>query len=337
MPGGTFHVWNRGVNRADIVFDDADREVFFGLLPQVIRRYGWIVIEPVLMTNHFHLVINTPEPTLSRGMKWLEQKFVQYVNRRYKRIGPLFQGRFKHQLVETETYLLEVLRYVALNPVRAKMVEHPEDYRWSAYRWLAGYEKPPAWFDPGRVMEAFGPDLATQQHEFRRFTEAGVGITRAPWRDAIGQVFLGSREWVESMRGIIESRPRSSDHPIAQRYAARPQPAKIVEVVAEVFETTPEAIRTSHGTIERRVVAWLGCYESMVRLGAIAAVLRLRSTSRVSQLIAACDRDVASPEQRDLRGAIDRCLDILRREKKPVMPMFREHYPSVAGRAGPPP
>ena len=90
---GIFHVWNRGVNKMDIVFDDDVRQYFFDLLPQVIRRFGWIIIEPVLMTNHFHMVIKTPEPTLSRGMKWLEQKFAQSINRRYERVGPLFQGR----------------------------------------------------------------------------------------------------------------------------------------------------------------------------------------------------------------------------------------------------
>ncbi len=337
MPEGTFHVWNRGVNRADIVFDDDDRQYFFDLLPQVIRRYGWIIIEPVLMTNHFHLVINTPEPTLSRGMKWLQQKFVQHINRRYERVGPLFQGRFKYSLVESGSYLLELLRYVALNPVQAKMVERPEDYRWSGYRWLAGYEKPPDWYKPGRVLDSFGPDLDTQQREFHKFTEAGAGITRAPWRDAIGQIFIGSQSWVESMRGLIESKPRSADHPIMQRYAARPRPAKIVEVVASVFETTVDAIRTSHGTIERKAVAWLGCYESMSRLGTIGTVLNLRSTSRVSELIAECDGDLAKPEHKNLRIAIDRCLDLLRREMKPVMPVFREFFPSISPHAVSPP
>ena len=334
---GIFHVWNRGVNKADIVFDDADRQYFFNLLPQVIRRFGWIIIEPVLMTNHFHLVIKTPELTLSRGMKWLEQKFAEYVNRRYERVGHLFQGRFKHQLVESGTYLLELLRYVALNPVRAGMVERPEDYRWSAYRWLAGYETPPEWYKPGDVLDAFGPDLETQQREFRKFTAAGVGITEAPWHKAIGRIFIGSRQWVESMRSLIESKPRSSDHPIEQRYAARPRPARVVEVVAEVFETTPEAIRSSHGTIERKAVAWLGCYESMARLGSIGTVLRLRSTSRVSELIAECDRDVGRPEHKNLRIALDRCLDLLRQEMRPVMPRFRESYPSMSPSAASPP
>src|SRR5512140_58164 len=330
VPDGIYHAWNRGVNRSDIVFDDRDRQLFVDLLQEVTRRFGWILHEFVLMTNHFHLIFSTPDPTLSRGMKWLEQKFAEHVNHRYARVGPLYQGRFKAQLVESGTYLLTVLRYVALNPVRAGMVERPEEYRWSSYRWLAGFEEPPAWFKPGPILESFGPDLATQQREFRKFTDTGAGITRAPWVDAIGQIFIGSQQWVESMRSLIESKPRSNDHPAMQRYAARPKPAKIVDVVAEVFETTPEEIRNSHGTVERRVAAWLGCYEGQARLGGIGTVLRLRSTSRVSELIAECDRDLGRPEHMHLRIAIDRCVEVLRREMKPVMPRFREFYPSAS-------
>lgn len=270
-------------------------------------------------------------------MKWLGQKFAQHINRRHDRVGPLFQGRFKAQLVQNEAYLLELLRYVALNPVRARMVERPEEYQWSSYRWLAGFEDAPEWFEPGSILEPFGPDADWQQRELRKFVEAGAGITRAPWRDAIGQILIGSTAWVESMRSVIEAKPRSTDHPAMQRYAARPRPAKIVEVVAEVFETTPEEIRNSHGTVERRVAAWLGCYEGQARLGAIGTVLRLRSTSRVSELIAECDRDVGAAEHQHLRVALDRCLDLLRREMKPVMARFREFYPAVSPHAASPP
>ena len=125
-----------------------------------------------------------------------------------------------------------------------------------------------------------------------------------------------------------------------QRYAARPRPATIAAVVAEVFETTPEAIRNSHGTVERRVVAWLGCYEGQSRLGALGTLLRLRSTSRVSELIAQCDRDVGDVDDKDhrhLRIAIDRCLDLLRREMKPIMLRFAVSFPGLAPYGGSPP
>jgi hypothetical protein len=122
-----------------------------------------------------------------------------------------------------------------------------------------------------------------------------------------------------------------------QRYASRPRPAKIVEVVAEVFETTVEDIRNGHGTIERQVVAWLGCYEGICRLGSIGTVLRLRSTSRVSALIAECDRDLGERKNKNLRIAVDRCLDLLRRDMQPVATLHRQVYPSVAFPAASPP
>jgi len=99
------------------------------LLAEAVRRFRWVVHQFTLMTNHFHLVIETPEPTLSRGMKFVEGSYVQALNRRLGRSGPLFDGRFKSQLIEKESYLLEVMRYIALNPVRAGMVERPEEYR----------------------------------------------------------------------------------------------------------------------------------------------------------------------------------------------------------------
>jgi putative transposase len=336
-PGAVWHVWNRGVNRNDIVFDDGDRALFVALLAEAVRRFHWAIHQFTLMTNHFHLALETPEPTLSRGMKWFEGKFVQAINRRHGRVGPLFQGRFKSQMVEKGSYLLTLIRYIALNPVRAGMVERPEQYRWSSYRWIAGFEEAPGWIDPRWVLAQFGAELESQQREFRKFVDAGRGITRAPWLDAVGQILIGSERWVEKMRPVLEAKPYSTDHPAMQRYASRPRPAKIVEVVAEVFETTVEDIRNGHGTIERQVVAWLGCYEGICRLGSIGTVLRLRSTSRVSALIAECDRDLGERKNKNLRIAVDRCLDLLRRDMQPVATLHRQVYPSVAFPAASPP
>jgi hypothetical protein len=229
--------------------------------------------------------------------------------------------------VEKNSYLIELMRYIALNPLRAGMVERPEDYRWSSHRAAAGYEPAPSWVRNEWTLAQFGPDLKTQQREYRQFVDAGAGIERAPWEDAVGQLFLGSAEWIAGMRERIEAKPRSSDHPSMQRYAARPRPARIVETVAEVFDTPAEEIRSGHGTVERRVVAWLGCYESMSRLGSIAVVLRLRSASRVSALIAECDRDLGLDAT--LQMKVDRCLDLLRRDLVPVPVSHREFYPGT--------
>ena len=314
--GAIWHVHNRGVEKRDIFRGDEDRLLFLALLAEAVRRFRWVIHQYSLMTNHFHIIIETPEPTLSRGMKWFAGSYVQKFNRRHERVGPLFQGRFTSHLVEKEGYLLELMRYIALNPVRAGMVTRAEDYRWSSHRATAGLEPMPSWVRSEWTLAQFGPDEQTQRREYVKFVDAGAGITRAPWEDAVGQLFIGSTQWIERLRPQIESKPRSSDHPSAQHYAGRPTPAKIVETVASVFLTPAEDIRNAHGTIERRVVAWLGCYESMSRLGSIAAVLRLRSTSRVSALIAECDRDLGGDPM--LRIAIDRCLELLRRDLDPI-------------------
>jgi Transposase IS200 like len=271
------------------------------------------------MTNHFHLVLETPEPTLSRGMKWMNGKYAQWFNRTHKRSGHLFQGRFKGFLVEKESYLLALIRYVALNPVRAGMVKRPESYRWSSYRATAGYDAVPPWLTTDWALGSFGHDLATQQAGYRQFVDEGACITRSPFEDAVGQLFLGSAAWVETMQALVDSAPRSKEHPAAQRFAGRPSVATIIEAVAEVFQQPEEKIRTGHGGDERKVVSWLGCYEGMRRLCGIAEALGLRGTSRVSAMIAECERDMNSGVL--LHAAIDRCRDLLQRRLSSARPV----------------
>ena len=152
FPGALDHVTSRGNERRAIFRSDRDRRTFLTLLEQAATRFGWSVTAYVLMTNHFHLVIQTPEPNLSRGMQWLNGTYAARFNQRHQRAGHLFQGRFHAFLVEKEAYFAELLRYVVLNPVRAKMVERPEDYRWSSYRATAGLEAAPPWLDVASAL-----------------------------------------------------------------------------------------------------------------------------------------------------------------------------------------
>ncbi|MCA1734260.1 MAG: transposase, partial [Acidobacteria bacterium] len=132
--GALWHITSRGNERKNIYRSDADRRLFLSLLGEAVKRYRWILHEYMLMSNHYHLLIETPEKTLSRGMQWLNGEYARGFNKRHKRVGHLFHGRFKGQLVEKDSYLLELIRYVALNPVRAGIVARPEEYRWSSYR-----------------------------------------------------------------------------------------------------------------------------------------------------------------------------------------------------------
>src|SRR5260370_19760894 len=176
FPGAVHHITSRGNERRRIFRADADRRKFLELLAEAVSRFAWSLTGWVLMSNHFHLVLETPEHlTLSEGMQWLNGTYADWFNRKYKRVGHLFQGRFKSFLIEKEADLLEVLRYVVLNPVRAGMVERPEAYRWSSYRATAGVEAAPEWLDVDAALALFAPDAALARTYYRELVLAGIG------------------------------------------------------------------------------------------------------------------------------------------------------------------
>jgi REP element-mobilizing transposase RayT len=127
LSGGLYHVTSRGDRREDIYFETADRHAWLDLLGVVCKRFNWVCHAYCQMTNHYHLVVETPEGNLSQGMRHLNGVYSQYINRTYARVGHVFQGRYHAVLVEKDSYLLELARYVVLNPVRARMVKDVAD------------------------------------------------------------------------------------------------------------------------------------------------------------------------------------------------------------------
>jgi REP element-mobilizing transposase RayT len=145
--GAVYHVTSRGNAREAIFRVDPDRELFLEVLGATVERFGWVCYAYCLMTNHYHLLLETPEPNLSRGMRHLNGVYTQGFNRRHMRVGHVLQGRFKSIVVEKESHLLELARYVVLNPVRAKMVRSARDWPWSSYRATAGLGVAPPFLD----------------------------------------------------------------------------------------------------------------------------------------------------------------------------------------------
>ena len=198
------------------------------------------------MDNHYHLLIETPEPTLSAGVKWLNQNYVQRFNRRHHRVGHLFQGRFKGILVEREGHLLELLRYLVLNPVRCGIVRFASDYRWSNYRATAGLAPPPAWLAVDWTLKQFGEQNRTAAHEaYRRFVADGRGAMYNPWESLQGQIYLGSTSFRREMQKHVEHEERSKEHPLVQRQlVANPHDLDaIADDVAAAFELRREDLK----------------------------------------------------------------------------------------------
>jgi putative transposase len=306
FPGALYHVTSRGNERRSIFRSDRDREAFLGFLGQTAKRFGWSITAYILMTNHFHLVFQTPEPNLSRGMHWLNSSYAGWFNRTYKRTGHLFEGRFKALLIEGEAYFAEVLRYVVLNPVRANMVKRPEDYKWSSYRVTAGYDPTPDWFDLESVLSSFHPERDEARANYKEFVCAKIDNQESLWSKLTNGIYLGTEDWTRKMRKIVETKPRSTDHPRAQRAVGRPKMHRIVEAVGKAAGTSAASIRETRGSVLRRLSAWIGWHEGLITLQSIAAGLRLRSEGHISNLIRRCEREFGSSQT--LLGYLDAAL-----------------------------
>lgn len=313
-PGSLFHITVRGNEKRPTFIDDRDRHRFLDLLGEAVRRFDWVITAYVLMSNHYHFVVELTDNTLSRGMKWLNGAYSQWFNHVHDRVGHLFQGRFKSFLIDKETYFREVLRYVILNPVRAEMVARPENYEWSSYRATIGQVAAPSWLDVDAALVLFGNDRGTARVQYQRYVNDGIGSSRRPWDDLVGQIYLGSDSWVEKVRELIEERPRSNDYPSPQREVQRPAMRAVLSAVSEVMGVPEDRIRTGRGGTPRSLAAWLGCYEANLTNGQVAAALCLRSDGHVTRMVAAYDRALAGNSV--LRECVDRCVSTLRRRKK---------------------
>ncbi len=177
VEGGVYHVILRGNGGQDIFFSIEDRRFFYGLIAEGCRRFGYRVHGFCLMRNHVHLIVEVGATPLSRPMQNLCFRYGRWINRRQGRSGHVFQGRFRALLVEADSYLLELVRYVHLNPVRADLVEAAEDYPWSGHRAYLGLENLP-WLTTDRVLSHFDRREAGARAHYRAFVRGGSAAGR---------------------------------------------------------------------------------------------------------------------------------------------------------------
>ena len=243
FPDALYHVTSRGDRREDIFDDDQDRHSFISTLAQVVTKFNWICYAWCLMDNHYHLLIQTPDGNLSKGMRQLNGVYTQSSNRRHKRVGHLFQGRFKAILVDNDAYLLELARYVVLNPVRAGMVNKPVDWRWSSYRASMGLESAPPWFAEDGLLAMFAKQRSLAQQRYAQFVAEGIKAD-SPWAHLKGQVFLGDEQFVSRMQAHLQVCKDDVQIPLAQR---RPKPPTLVEIEKNALDRNA-AIVVAHAT-----------------------------------------------------------------------------------------
>ena len=244
FPNALYHVTSRGDRREDIFDDDEDRRGFLSTLAHVVGQFNWLCYAWCLMDNHYHLLIQTPDGNLSKGMRQLNGVYTQFSNRRHQRIGHLFQGRFKAILVDSDAYLLELARYVVLNPVRARIVKRPGDWPWSSYRASIGSVPAESFLAVDGLLAQFARRRSTAQARYAQFVSEGIRAP-SPWTQLKGQVFLGDEQFVEQMQARI-GREKRQDVQIPA--AHRRPPAPTLKQIEKVARDRNAAIVRAHAT-----------------------------------------------------------------------------------------
>jgi putative transposase len=274
FPGAVYHVTSRGDRREPIFVDDMDRQALLAVVGQAMDRFDAQMLAYCLMGNHYHFVLHTRQANLSLLMRHVNGVYTQMFNRRHRKVGHLFQGRFKAILVDWDAYLLEVCRYVELNPVRARLVGEPLAWPWSSYRAHVGQEASPAWLD---TLGLHGYLLGREPRKPADFRKAAqryatlVASARdvALWEGGLRQqIFLGDDAFVERMQGVARAlQLEAPEIPKAQR--------RKVADMAHWLSTS-----VSREDAMRRAYS-----EGAMTMSEIARELGL-SVSRVSRLIA---------------------------------------------------
>lgn len=245
-PGAFYHVINRGNNQEKIFKNNRDKEKFLEYLEKANERFSIIIHTYCLMSNHFHLLVETPEPNLSVAMQWINVSYATYFNRKRGRHGHLFQGRFKAILIDADKYLKHLSRYIHLNPVRAKIVINPAEYNWSSYPAFIGKQTKPHFLETDWLLSIFGKNRKESKRNYKDFVEgADIKTLENPNRQAIQGFILGESDFVNWVKEAFLS-GRQDEKEIPQLMKLKPKiPLKtVVNSVCEEFYCTEEQIIT---------------------------------------------------------------------------------------------
>ncbi len=242
--GAFYHVMNRGNRSEDIFLSPYDREKFFDYLATIVERFSIKVHTYCLMTNHYHLLVETAQPNLSAAIKWLNGSYATYTNTKRQKWGHLFQGRFKSILVQADEYLKHLSRYIHLNPVRAKLSAHPSEYPWSSYSAYIGKTQPPEWLETKWLLSCFGKSQKESRDNYKLFVEgADAMAVKNPFEDVTGGLILGDPDFVEWVKKtFLTEKNESGELPQLKRLKPKLTPEAIVEEVCREFRAETDKV-----------------------------------------------------------------------------------------------
>ena len=281
FPGATYHIMSRGDRRREIYRDDVDRRLFLDLLAREVRQQRWRLLAYCLMGNHYHLLLDTPESNLVPGMRRLNGVYSQKFNRRHGQVGHVMQGRYKSILVDREAYLLELARYIVLNPVRAGVVSAAQEWAWSSFRATAGIVPAEDWLACDLVLHHFSDKSTIARKIYQDFVLAGVDAP-SPWAQLRGQIYLGGEQFLVAMEQLAAAQA-SSGISRSQREPARPTAESVLRRVSTAFGIEPDQVRYRRN--KEAFQAWVYLLRRTANLTLHdTAQLAAVSSGRVSQI-----------------------------------------------------
>jgi REP element-mobilizing transposase RayT len=260
-----YHVTARGNERKKIFSSSRDYEKFRQYLADAREKYRFLLHAYVLMGNHYHLIIETPEGNLSRAMHYINSSYTTYTNIKRQRCGHLFQGRFKAIIVDKENYLLELSRYVHLNPVRAKMVDAPQAYRYSSYRtYIQGISDD--LLHTGTILGMLAEKAKEARERYRQFVEVGLGDEPAsPFEKIYGGMILGNERFIRGILQMLKDKEVAGEE-ISNRKDLRRglEPQEVLTAISSYFRVDRDAVLVDRRSLARRAFVYV-----LKRYGAI--------------------------------------------------------------------
>ena len=296
-PNAIYHVMARGNGRQAIFHADDDYGRMNDGLAKTVSRTDWRVLAFVWMPNHIHLFVQTPKPNLSKGMQYLLSGYANWYAKRHQRTGHLFQGRFKAELVEDESYFWTLSRYIHLNPLRGKrpLVSHPRDWNWSSYGGFCEKRKRQDWVAYDEVLSGWKGEMGGSQPDraYRRFVESGIDQPpKNPLDEALDGWLLGSEAFLARVRSILKE-PQQIDQVPNVRVLRSLSAAHVIETTAKYFGTTAESYQARRSNAEGRdLAAWLAHRKTTATLRDLASYFGLSHPDSVSNLIRRAEREL---------------------------------------------
>jgi REP element-mobilizing transposase RayT len=295
-PGAYYHVINRGNNQEKIFLNDRDKQKFLEYLGKANERFSVIIHTYCLMSNHFHLLVQTPEPNLSRAMQWINVSYATYFNRKCGRCGHLFQGRFKAILIDADGYLKHLSRYIHVNPVRAKIVSTPSKYQWSSYSAYIGKEKTPQFLKTDWLLSHFGRSKKEAKRNYKAFVEkADIRTLENPHKQLTEGFILGDLDFVNWVKEtFLSKRPEDKEIPQLMKLKPKVQIEAIVDAVSEDFACSEKQIlvkgRKKNKAREvaihlARDLSGMSCKDLGLYFGGVSGALITIMSNRIAQEI----------------------------------------------------